>query len=30
MGSQVLTQVPAVLANECIVRGFYTITRLHR
>lgn len=24
---QVLTQVPAVLANECIVRGFYTITR---
>lgn len=27
MGSQVLTQVPAVLANECIVRGFYTITR---
>ena len=25
--SQILTQVPAVLANECIVRGFYTITR---
>ena len=24
---QVLTQVPAVLANECIVRGFYMITR---
>ncbi|MBS4999711.1 MAG: hypothetical protein KHZ32_06765, partial [Actinomyces sp.] len=24
---EVLTQVPAVLANECIVRGFYTITR---
>lgn len=24
---QVLTQVPAVLANECIVRGFYTIMR---
>ena len=27
LASQVLTQVPAVLANECIVRGFYTITR---
>ena len=27
MASQVLAQVPAVLANECIVRGFYTITR---
>ena len=27
LASQILTQVPAVLANECIVRGFYTITR---
>lgn len=27
MASQVLAQVPAVVANECIVRGFYTITR---
>ncbi len=24
---QALSQVPAVLANECIVRGFYTVTR---
>ena len=27
LAGQVLTQVPAVLANECIVRGFYMITR---
>lgn len=27
LAGQILTQVPAVLANECIVRGFYTITR---
>lgn len=27
LASQILTQVSAVLANECIVRGFYTITR---
>ena len=27
LAEQILTQVPAVLANECIVRGFYTITR---
>ena len=27
LASQILAQVPAVLANECIVRGFYTITR---
>ena len=27
LASQIFTQVPAVLANECIVRGFYTITR---
>ena len=25
---QALTQAPSVLANECIVRGFYTVTRL--
>ena len=27
LACQILTQVPAVLANECIVRGFYMITR---